>query len=127
MSRWAQIELDAIDAAQELTLASVQADGKLWRPVTMWVVRIGEDVHVRSVNGRRSAWSRGAQIRHQARSRAGAIERDVSVVETEEAGEQIDAAYQTKYGPRYPTIVPSIVAPQARLATLKLKPREEKT
>jgi len=32
-------------------------------------------------------------------------------------------AYETKYGRRYPTIVPSIVAPQARAATLKLVPR----
>ena len=82
---------------------------------------------MRSVNGRRSAWFRGAQTRHGARIRVGGIEKDVSLVETDEAGEQIDAAYQTKYGPRYPTIVPSIVAPHARVATLKLTPREEKT
>jgi hypothetical protein len=127
MSRWAQIELDAIDAAQELALASVRGQGALRRPVTMWVVRMGEEVYVRSVNGRGSAWFRGAQARHEARIRAGGIEKDVSLVETDEAGEQIDAAYQTEYGPRYPTIVPSIVAPHARAATLKLTPREEGT
>ena len=127
MSGWAQIELDAIDAAQELTLASARGDGTLRRPVTMWVVRIGEDVYVRSVNGRGSAWFRGAQSQHEAQIRAGGIEKDVSLVETDEAGEQIDAAYQTTYGPRYPTIVPSIVAPQSRDATLKLAPREEET
>jgi len=75
----------------------------------------------------RSAWFRGAQVRHEARIRASGIEKDVSLVETDEAGEQIDAAYQAKYGPRYPTIVPSIVAPHARAATLKLTPREEAT
>jgi hypothetical protein len=127
MSRWAQIELDAIDAAQELTLASVRGDGTLRRQVTMWVVRIGEDIYVRSVNGRGSAWFQGAQSQHEARIRAGGIEKDVSLVETDDTCEQIDAAYQTKYGPRYPTIVPSIVAPQARAATLKLTPREEAT
>ena len=125
MSRWAQIELDAIDAAQELALASARGDGTLRRPVTMWVVRVGEDVYVRSVDGRGSAWFRGAQTRHQARIRAGGVEKDVGLLETDEAGEQIDAAYRTKYGPRYPTIVTSIVAPQARVATLKLVPREE--
>jgi hypothetical protein len=125
--RWTQIELDAIDAAQELTLASARGDGTLRPPVTMWVVRIGEEVYVRSVNGRGSAWFRGVQARHEARICAGGIERHVGLVETDEAGEQIDAAYQTKYGARYPTIVPSIVAPQARVATLKLTPREEKT
>ena len=127
MSGWAQIELDAIDAAQELTLASARGDGRLRRPVTMWVVRIGEDVYVRSVNGRGSAWFRGAQSQHEAQIRAGGIEKDVSLVETDDTGEQIDAAYQTMYGPRYPTIVPSIVAPDARAATLKLTPREEAT
>ena len=125
MSRWTRNELDTIDAAQELRLASARGDGTLRRPVTMWVVRIGEDVYVRSVNGRGSAWFRGAQTRHEARIRAGGIEKDVSLVETDQLGGQIDAAYQTKYGPRYPTIVPSIVAPQARAATLKLTPREE--
>ena len=127
MSGWAQIELDGIDAAQELTLASARGDGTLRRPVTMWVVRIGEDVYVRSVNGRGSAWFRGAQSQHEAQIRAGGIEKDVSLVETDEAGEPIDVAYQTKYGPRYPTIAPSIVAPQARAAALKLVPDDSTT
>ena len=127
MSGWNQQELDAIDAGQELTLASARGQGTLRRPVTMWVVRAGEEVYVRSVNGRGSAWFRGAQSQHEARVRAGGIEKDVSLVETDDTGEQIDAAYQTKYGPRYPTIVPSIVAPDARAATLKLTPREEAT
>jgi len=127
MATWTSDELDGIDAAHELTLASVRTDGSLRRPVTMWVVRSGEDVYVRSVDGRGSSWFRGAQTRHQARIRTGGAEKDVTLVETDEAGEEIDAAYQTKYGPRYPTIVPSIVAPRARAATLKLIPREEET
>jgi len=122
---WRDDELDRIDAAQELTLASARGDSRLRRPVTMWVVRIGEDVYVRSVNGRGSWWFRGAQTRHEALIRADGIEKDVSLVETDEAADEIDAAYQTKYGRRYPTIVPSIVAPQACAATLKLVPHEE--
>ena len=39
MSRWTQNQLDRIDGAQELTLASARGDGTLRRPVTMWVVR----------------------------------------------------------------------------------------
>ena len=127
MAAWTNDELDRIDAAQELTLASARGDGTLRRPVTMWVVRNGEDVFVRSVNGRGSAWFRGAQIRHEARIRAGGVETDVSLVETDEAGDQIDAAYEAKYGRRYPAIVPSILAPGAREATLKLEPRKEAT
>jgi hypothetical protein len=124
---WTHDELSAVADAQDLTLASVRADGTLRRPVTMWVVRDGGDLYVRSVNGRGAAWFRGAQTRHQARIRAGGVEKDVSLVETDEAAERIDAAYEAKYGRRYPTIVPSIVAPQACAATLKLIPREEET
>ena len=124
MSRWTQNELDGIDAAQELTIASVRADGTLRRPVTMWVVRDGEDVYVRSVNGRAAAWFRGAQTRHSANIRAGGVEKDVSLVEPDDAADRIDAAYQAKYGCRYPTIARSIVAPQARAAAPKLVPQD---
>ncbi|HXW79917.1 MAG TPA: DUF2255 family protein, partial [Acidimicrobiales bacterium] len=107
------------------TLASVRADGSLRGPVTMWVVRRGDDIFVRAVNGRGSAWFRGAQARHQAHIRAGGVEKEVGLVETDEAGDEVDAAYQAKYANRYPTIVPSILAPPARAATLKLTPRQE--
>lgn len=127
MSSWTRNALDRIDAAQELTLFSVRGDGERRRPATIWVVRDGEDVYVRSVNGRESAWFRGALTRHEAHIRAGGIEAHVSLVETDDAGDRIDAAYEAKYGRRYPTIVPSILAPQARAATLKLVPRAATT
>jgi len=120
---WTSDELDAIGTAEELQLASVRHDGTLRRPVTMWVVRDGDDVYVRSVNGRSACWFRTAQTRHQAQIRAGGVERDVVLVETDERTDAVDAAYEAKYSRRYPTIVPSIVAPQARAATLRLEPR----
>jgi hypothetical protein len=123
MSTWTSDELDSIGAAEELELASVRRDGTLRRPVTMWVVRAGDDIYVRSVNGRGSSWFRGAQTRHEARIGAGGVEKEVNLLETDDAGGDVDAAYHAKYGRRYPTIVPSIVATQARAATLKLIPR----
>ena len=123
MATWTSDELDEIGAADELDLASVRRDGTLRRPVTMWVVRDGDDAYVRSVNGRGSSWFRGAQTRHEAHIRAGGVERDVELVESDELSDAVDAAYREKYGRRYPTIVPSIVAPDARAATLKLVPR----
>jgi hypothetical protein len=51
------------------------------------------------------------------------VEQDVSLVETDDANDSLDAAYQSKYGNRYPTIVPSIAAPGARPPTLELVPR----
>jgi hypothetical protein len=122
MPAWTSDELDTIAAAEELDLASLRRDGTLRRPVTMWVVRHGADLYVRSVNGRSSSWFRGAKTRHEARIRAGSVEKDVTLIETDEAGDAVDAAYHAKYGRRYPTIVSSIIAPHARAATLKLVP-----
>jgi hypothetical protein len=51
------------------------------------------------------------------------VTKDIDVLETDDVNDEVDAAYQEKYGRRYATIVPSIVAPEARAATLKLVPR----
>jgi len=123
MPAWMSDELDQVGAAEELNLASVRGDGTLRGRVTMWVVRDGNDIYVRSVNGRGSSWFRGAQATHLAHISAGGVERDVGLIESDERSDEIDAAYHAKYGRRYPTIVPSIVTPQARAATLKLVPQ----
>jgi hypothetical protein len=123
MSTWTSDELDKIGSAEELELASVRDDGTLRKPVTMWVVRDGDVLYVRSVNGRGSSWFRGAQTQHRAHIRAGGAEKDVDLVETDDVNDELDIAYHAKYGRRYPSIVPSIVAPEARAATLRLVPR----
>ena len=127
MAAWTPDELNKIGNAEELTLALARRDRTLRKPVTMWVVRAGDDIYIRSVNGRNSSWFRSAQVRHEAHISSGGVERDVSLIETDDANDVVDAAYDTKYGRRYPTIVPSIVAPNARAATLKLVPHPEET
>ena len=123
MTAWTNDELTRIGTAEELEIAPRRTDGTLRSPVTIWVVRVGDDLYVRSVNGRGSSWFRGAQTRHAARIRTGGVEKDVHLVETDDMNDAIDAAYRAKYGRRYPTIVPSIVSAQARAATLRLVPR----
>ncbi|MGZ4209076.1 MAG: DUF2255 family protein [Actinomycetota bacterium] len=120
---WADDELNVIQSEEELDLAPVRRDGTLQRPVTMWVVLVGDDVYVRSVNGRASTWFRRAQQQHEAWISVGGVEKDVTLVETHEMGDWIDAAYHAKYSQQYPSIVPSIVTSSARAATLKLVPR----
>ncbi|HVN59640.1 MAG TPA: DUF2255 family protein [Gaiellaceae bacterium] len=122
MSTWTSDELDRIGAADELELASARRDGTLRDPVTMWVVRHGDDLYVRSVNGRGSSWFHGAQTRHEAHIRAGGVDRDVLLVETDDATDELDAAYRTKYRRYAARIVDSIVSPEARAATLRLVP-----
>jgi hypothetical protein len=122
MSAWSSDELTRIGATEEVRLASARPDGTLRKPVVVWLVREGDDLYVRSVNGRGAAWFRGVQDRHEGRLWAGSVEKDVQLVEADDRNEEIDAAYQAKYR-RYASIVPSIVKPEARAATLRLVPR----
>jgi hypothetical protein len=123
MSYWTDDELRRIAESDELEIASVRSDGTLRRPVTIWVVRVGDDVYVRSVTGRGASWFRGAQDRHEARVSVGGVTRDVHLIETEDDADTIDAAYRTKYRRYAAHIIESIIAPQAGAATLKLVPR----
>ena len=126
MTAWTSDELDKIARAEELQIASLRGDGTLRKPVTIWVVRLGEDLYVRSVYGRTSAWFRGTQVRHEGRIRAGGVDKDVAFVEESDSGinDQIDAVYRTKYRRYAASIVNTTLSPQARSATIKLVPRE---
>ena len=124
MTTWTSDELNKIGTAEELEIASLRRDGTLRNPVTIWVVRHGDDLYVRSVNGRAGAWFRGTQVRHEGRIQAGGIDKDVTFVGADpDINHQIDAAYRTKYRRYAASIVSRIVSPAARSATIKLVPR----
>jgi hypothetical protein len=125
MTTWTNDELNKIGNAEELQIASLRDDGTLRKPVTIWVIRVGDDLYVRSVYGRGSGWYRGTQTRHAGHIRAGGVDKDVTFVEETDSqvGEQIDAAYRTKYRRYAASIVNSTLSPEARSATLKLVPR----
>ena len=125
MTTWTSEELNKIGTTEELRIASLRRDGTLRKPVTIWVVRLGDDLYVRSVYGRTSAWFRGTQVRHEGRIRAGGVDKDVAFVEevAPDINKQIDAAYRTKYRRYAASIVNSIISPEARSATIKLVPR----
>ena len=48
MTTWTEDELSRIGSAEELQLASRRRDGSLRRFVTVWVVRSGADLYVRT-------------------------------------------------------------------------------
>jgi hypothetical protein len=124
MTTWTSDELNKIGTAEELQIASLRRDGTLRKQVIIWVVRLGEDLYVRSVNGRTSAWFRGTQVRHEGHIRAGGVDKDVTFVDAAtDINDQIDAAYRTKYRRYAASIIDSINSPTARAATIKLVPR----
>ena len=118
------MELDKIGRAEEVQIASVRSDGTLRKPVTVWAVRHGDDVYVRSVRGRSGLWFRGTQDRHEGRVRAGSVQQDVTFVDADhDIDDEIDAAYRAKYRRYAGSILNSVLTPEARAATIKLVPR----
>ncbi len=124
MGAWTSDELDRIGRADELQIESSRQDGSLRKPVTIWVVRLGDDLYVRSVNGRESWWFRGTQDQGKGRIQAGGVEKDVTFVEPDDSVDaDLDAAFRSKYGHYDARFVDPTVTPMAQAATLKLLPQ----
>ncbi len=124
MTQWTTNELDKIGTAEELEIASLRSDSTLRKSVTIWVVRLNDDLFVRAVNGRSGAWFRGTQVRHEGRIQAGGIDKNVTFVDTDPGiNDQIDAVYRKKYRRSGESIVGTIISPEARSSTIKLVPR----
>ena len=81
MTEWTSDQLDKVGRAEELQIASTRRDGTLRKPVTVWVVRHGDDLYVRSVRGPSAYWFRGTQETHEGRIRAGGVQQDVTFVD----------------------------------------------
>ena len=81
MTAWTDVELRRIGEAQELQLASERPDGTLRPYVTMWVVRVEDELYVRSAYGANNPWFRRAKASGMGRIRAGGLERDVTFAE----------------------------------------------
>jgi hypothetical protein len=124
MSGWTADELARIGRADELKIASRRTDGSLRPFVTIWAVRVGDDIYVRSAYGHDNPWFQRAIASGQGRIRAGGVERDVAFEEPgPEVDEDLHAAYHAKYDRYGPRIVGTVVSPEAARSTLKLVPR----
>ena len=124
MTQWTSDQLDKVGKAEELQIASLGRDGTLRKPVTVWVVRHGDDLYLRSVRGRDAHWFRGTQERHEGRIRAGGVQQDVTFVDAgHDIDAEIDAAYRAKYRRYAGSILNSVLTPEAKSTTVKLVPR----
>ena len=124
MTAWTDKELGHIGEAQELQLASERLDGTLRPYVTMWVVRVDDQLYVRSAYGPDNPWFRRAKASGVGRIGAGGLERDVTFAEAApDVHTDIDAAYLAKYDRYGPEIVGTVVGPRAHDVTIRLVPR----
>ena len=122
---WTSADLETIGSADELQVTSVRADGTLRPYVTIWVVRAGEQLYVRSAYGG-GGWFHRAKTTGIGRVRAGGIERDVAFATVApDAGEHdlIDTAYHAKYDRYGQNVVGTVVGPAVREFTYRLDPR----
>ena len=104
-----------------LQLATRRRQGGLSRYVTMWVVRVGDDLYVRSAYGPGNPWYRRATAAGAGRVRAGGVERDVRFRSADPAVQgDIDDAYHAKYDRYGPQIVGSVTGPDAQAVTVRL-------
>jgi hypothetical protein len=95
---WTDDELQRIGNADELRIAGLRDDGSHRKLVTIWQVRVGDQIFVRSVRGSQAAWFRGTQERGEGVIESGGITKDVRFVRDGSHDDEIDAAYATKYG-----------------------------
>jgi hypothetical protein len=121
-ANWTTDELDRIARAEELEIAPQRRDGSIRRPLPIWVVRVGDDLLIRSWRGASGGWYRAAEATHQAHISAGGVDKHVTLADAgDDVNDAVDAAYRTKYG-RHSGYVEPMIAPQARATTLKLVP-----
>ena len=100
MKPWSREELNEIGNAEEVQIESQRRDGTLRKPVIIWVVRVGNDLYARSMNGRTAAWFRGVQTRYEGRIHAGGVEQDVTFVEEAD----VESALRARNG-HWPVLV----------------------
>ena len=121
---WTSDELDRLGRATELQLASRRPDGSLRPFATIWVVRAGDNLFVRSARGWNNGWFQRALKSGHGRVRAGGIERDVAFEQPgPEVADDITAAYHSNYDRYGPAMVGTVVSPEAVRSTLRLVPR----
>ncbi len=124
MSSWTADELTRIGRADELQISSRRADGTLRPSITIWAVREGDDLYVRSAHGYDNPWFQRALHSGEGQIQAGGIERDVAFeVPEPEAAARVTAAYHAKYDRYGPAIVGTVVSTEAEQATLRLEPQ----
>jgi len=120
---WNDDELSRIGGADELQVSSRRADGTLRPYVTIWVVRDGDDLFIRSAYGAANGWFRRAKASGTGRIKAGGVERDVTFAEADLAeSAAIDRAYHRKYDRYGPKIVGTVVGADVAPLTIRLIP-----
>jgi hypothetical protein len=120
---WSADELDRLGRADEVGVASRRPDGTLRGFVTIWAVRVGEAMYIRSAHGHENPWFQRALRAGQGRIRAAGLEHEVAFEASgPDLADVVTAAYHAKYDRYGPRIVGSVVSEDAVRSTLRVMP-----
>jgi hypothetical protein len=127
MTSWSPEDLERLGGAGEVEVRSVHRDGSLSRPRTVWIVRVGDELYLRSVNGPDAAWYRSTRTAHRGQIQARGVSRDITWTDVEtteqpDIGPAVDAEYARKYQGS-PSAVAHINGRLARTTTMRVEPR----
>ena len=123
MTNWTIDELESVGGTDELGISARRADGTLRRYVTIWVVRVGDELYVRSAHGVDNPWYRRAVASGEGGIRSAGVEKDVSFEDAApHPHAEIDAAYHAKYDRYGARVVRPVVGEHSYAATIRLVP-----
>ncbi|MEE4023655.1 DUF2255 family protein [Gordonia sp. PKS22-38] len=119
---WSPEQLDQLSGAEELHISSHRRDGSLRRWTPIWVVRVDDDLYVRSAYGDQGAWYRYAMA-GTARVRSGDLEMDATLerVADDSTNARVAEAYRAKYHDQ-PGALGPMLADTAAHTTARLTP-----
>ena len=124
MATWASDELSRLTDEDELGITSRRPDGTLRPFVTIWFVRLDDDLYVRSAYGPENGWFRRAIDAGEGRILAAGVERDVTFESPDPSvAAALHRAYHRKYDRFGAAIVDTVVSADAARSTIRLVPR----
>jgi hypothetical protein len=124
MTSWTPDELTMVGNAIELLITSRRPDGSLRPETTIWHVRCGDEIYVRSAHGVANGWYRRALESGSGRIRAAGVERDVTFTPAAPSTrDSVTAAYHAKYDRYGPAPVGAVTGPDVLDTTLRLAPQ----
>jgi len=121
---WTKQELDVIGTTEEIEIAPRNRDGSLRDYATTWVVRVNDELLVRSARGDEGGW-----FRHAVKSGLGRVlVRGFAYNITFEKprgveSREVDRAYRAKYSKS--SLISFLVSAEAAAATLRIDPADE--
>ena len=123
---WTPEQLRAIAAARELEICGHRVDGRPCRWLPIWVVRVGDQVYVRTWYRRTTGWFGQVSASGRARIRVPGVELDVVVAdlgdEDRDLRAAVDQAYRAKYGTPGDEMVAGMISDASAATTLRLTP-----